>query len=70
MYIIKLKEELAWAVSIALAMYLAQVMTNFDPEIITDWRTWGIAVGAGAVRAVGVALALIIGQAKLEPPTP
>jgi hypothetical protein len=29
-----------------------QVLVNFDPATINDWRAWAIALGGGVVRQV------------------
>jgi hypothetical protein len=57
-YEFKSLEELAWFVLVAAATVLFQVLAEFDPSTIEDWRTWFIALGAAMVRAAaGAALA-------------
>lgn len=51
-YDFKGAQELAWGAAVAAATYLLTVLVTFDPETITDWRAWAIALGAGTVRAV------------------
>lgn len=33
---------------------LAEAAANFNPEAISDWRTWGVGIAAASVRQVGV----------------
>ena len=58
MYVWKRYEELAWFVAVAVATVLFQALAEFDPTTITDYRAWGVSLGAAAVRAgAGAALA-------------
>lgn len=54
-----------WAVLTAVAVSILQVLAEFEPAAITDLKTWGIAVGAGAVRAAAVAALAVFGKARL-----
>ena len=56
MYNIKWIPELGWAAAFAVATYAAQVLADFDPDTISDWQTYAVAIGAGAVRVVGATL--------------
>lgn len=53
-----MRKEFLWAVSVAVATALLQVLVDFDPVKITDWKVWVVGVGAGLVRA-GAAAALV-----------
>jgi hypothetical protein len=39
---------------IAATVPIAQALTTFNPEAITDWRAWAVGIAAGAVRQVAV----------------
>lgn len=60
--------ELYWGVVIAAALVLLQGLVTLDPERITDWRTWAIALGGGMVRAAaGAAIDYLRRSASPEP---
>ena len=67
MYSIKFWEEAGWAVLIAVVVSLLQVLIDFDPAKIVDFRVWAISLGAGAVRAAAIALLAWVGKAKMAP---
>jgi hypothetical protein len=49
--------ELLWAVLIAGATVLLLELVGLNPEAMSDWRGWAVALGAGMVRAMaGAAL--------------
>lgn len=52
----KMAPELAWIAAVAAGVAALQVLEQFDPAAIHDWRMWGVALGAGAVRAAAGAL--------------
>lgn len=64
MYDFKKLEEFLWLVGVAIATALFQVLAEFNPEKITDWKIWAIGIGAGLVRAAGAAA--LIGLAKFK----
>lgn len=39
---------------IAAAIGVAQVLTEFDPATVTDWRTWAVGLVGAFVRPVAV----------------
>jgi hypothetical protein len=55
-YDFKAAQELFWGAVVAGCTFVLTVLVTFDPETITDWRAWAIALGAGVVRAVAGAL--------------
>ncbi len=55
-YKFKKLEEVSWAVLVVVVMFAAQVLIEFDLEVIDDWETWAKALGAGAVRAAAGAV--------------
>ena len=52
----KMAPELAWIAAVAAGVFALQVAAEFDPAVISDWRTWGVALGAGMVRAAAAAV--------------
>ena len=48
-------KELLIGVGIAVAMTAFQVLVDFDPSTVTDWRTWTISGGAALVRSAAQA---------------
>lgn len=53
-------DEAIWAVGIAVAVSVFQALVTFDPETITDYKTWAVGIVAGAVRAAaGAAIAFL-----------
>ena len=48
---------------------LAEAAANFNPDAITDWRTWVVGVAAASVRQVGVyVLAKLVERGMLPQP--
>ena len=59
-YDFKPSREFAWFLGLTAAVSVLQVLINFDPSKVADWKFWAVSLGAGAVRAVaGGALAWI-----------
>lgn len=52
-YEFKPKPEFLWFIGIAALTVVAQALVEFDPETITDWQAWAIALLAAVGRAVG-----------------
>lgn len=50
-YRFKPLDELYWGVIIAAGLVLLQGLVTLDPEAVTDWQTWAVALGGGAIRA-------------------
>ncbi len=50
-YTFKPLPELYWGVVTAASIVLLTALVTLDPETVTDWRGWAIALGGGAVRA-------------------
>jgi hypothetical protein len=59
-YKFKKLEELGWAAAIGAGIFGLQVLADFDPSTVTDWKTYAIASGAGALRAAGAAALVLI----------
>ena len=57
-YTFKFWEEVGWFALVAAVIQVITVLSGFQPEAISDWRAWGVALGGGVVRAAaGAALA-------------
>lgn len=54
-YRFKPLQELYWAVLVAGATVLLLELAGLNPDAITDWRGWAVALGAGMVRAMAAA---------------
>lgn len=50
-YRFKPLQELYWGVVTAFSVVILTALFTLQPEAVTDWRAWGIALGGGAVRA-------------------
>jgi hypothetical protein len=49
--------ELYWGVLIAMSLVVLPAVVSLDPDKITDWRTWVVALAVAALRAgAGAAL--------------
>lgn len=53
-YVFKSLPEGVRAVGLALLVYVAVVLTEF--EIVTDWKAYAAAVGVGLAQALGAAI--------------
>ncbi len=49
-YNFKFFEELAWAGLVAAITFVGTQLAAVDPAGISDWKTWGLALLAGAGR--------------------
>ena len=49
-------ESLLRGAEVAAVVYILEVLMAFDPDKITDWRVFAVAIGAGLIRAVARAL--------------
>ena len=65
MYQIKPGPEIIWAVLIGAAVAIAQILVDFQPEVITDWKLWAVASIGAVVRAVGVSVLAALGKARV-----
>lgn len=56
-YRFKAAEELAWAVAIAVALVVLPALMTLEPEKVTDWHVWAVALAGASLRAAaGAAL--------------
>lgn len=59
-YEFKAWDELLWMVGVSAAVAGLQVLVDFDPAQIADWKFWLVSLGAGMVRAAaGAAIAVL-----------
>ena len=57
-YNFKLLEEVAWFAVVAAGIAVLETLIRFDPQTVTDWKTWAISLGGSAIRAAaGAAIA-------------
>lgn len=73
-YDFKKAEEFGWAVAVAVSIFILDILVNFDPAAVNDWRTWLVALAGGAIRAAaGAGIVVVSGWAKRkatqDPPT-
>lgn len=60
--------ELYWGVLTAMSLVLLQALFTLDPTTVTDWKTWAVALGGGALRAgAGAALDYLRRSMTTEP---
>lgn len=60
--------ELYWSVLTAAATVLLIELASFNPDAITDWRVWVVALGAGMLRsAAGAVLDWLRRQMQTDP---
>ena len=60
-------KEFGWFVGTAVATALFQLLVEFSPDKITDWRTWAIGIGAAALRAGAGAALAFLAKRRLDP---
>lgn len=65
-YSFKVTAEFWWFVFVTAVVSVLQVLVVFDPAKVADWKTWVIALGAGALRAAAGAALSYIGVKKLS----
>lgn len=62
--------ELYWGVAIAAGLVLLQGLVTLDPEAVTDWQVWAVALGGGAIRAAAGAALDYIRRSMISEPEP
>lgn len=60
-YLIKWGTELAWAVTVAVLVYAAQIVTATDFDAVQDWPAYAWAIVGGAGR---VAIAIVVNSIR------
>ena len=67
-YNFKKSEELGWAVAVAVGIFVLDILIQFDPAVVTDWRAWAVAILGGTVRAGAAGALAYIQATKKKPP--
>jgi len=52
----KLAQEVGWAFVVAAGLALFLALVQFDPEVITDWRAWGLGLLGQVIRGGATAV--------------
>lgn len=66
-YNFKTVQEILWATGIGAGVVLLQLAVAFEPDTITDWKTWVVAGSAAVLRgAAGAALPVFLGLFKTQ----
>lgn len=60
-YTFKLSQESLWVIAVAVLTPLLVGLSNFDPDLITDWRVWAVSIAASMVRAGAAAVIAALG---------
>lgn len=55
-YQFKPNQEIVWAIVTAAVLAIAQILMEFDPATIGDWRFWAINASGAVARAIGAAI--------------
>jgi hypothetical protein len=50
-YDFKAIEEIGWAMAVGAGIFIFELLSRFEPETVTDWKTWAVMVSGGGVRA-------------------
>ena len=64
MYTWKRVEEIGWAAGVAAGVAALTVLVQWNPDTITDYRTWAVALLGGCVRAAAGAVLATIGRPR------
>lgn len=51
MYEFKRAEEIGWAMAVGGGIFLFEILSKFDADVVTDWETYAVSIGGGLVRA-------------------
>lgn len=44
-------QEIGWAMAVGGGIFLFEILSKFDPNVVTDWETYAVSIGGGLVRA-------------------
>ena len=55
-YEVKKAQELIWFDVVAAGTVIVQVLASTDPDTVTDWKAYAIALASGTLRAAGFAV--------------
>lgn len=56
------RQELVLALVVAAAMALLQILVEFDPSEIKDWRLWAISLASSCIRSASQAALTVIAR--------
>ncbi len=59
-YDFKTVEEVGWAMAVGGGIFIFEILSRFEPETITDRKTWAVSVGGGLVRAAFAAGLVVV----------
>lgn len=62
--------ELYWGVVVAASLVLLQALFTLQPEAVTDWQTWAVALLGGALRAAAGAGLDYLRRSMTQEPDP
>lgn len=62
--------ELYWALVTGAGIVLFQALLTLQPEQVTDWQTWAVALGGALVRALGGAGLDYLRRSMTQEPDP
>lgn len=62
--------ELYWGALTAVALVLLPALVSLEPEKVTDWRTWAVALGGAVLRAAAGAALDWIRRSMTSDPEP
>lgn len=65
-YAFKVSQELIWGIIVATLTPVLIALSQFDVDLITDYRVWGVGLLAGAVRAAAAAVLAALGSGGFE----
>jgi hypothetical protein len=65
-YDFKFMQELMWSIVVAVAFAIGQILLEFDPSKITDWRLWAVSAAGGIARMVGGVLVAKFSNSKVS----
>lgn len=63
-------QEFYWALVTSVGIVLFQALLTLEPEQVTDWQTWAVALGGALVRAVGGAGIDYLRRSMTQEPEP
>lgn len=65
-YKFKAWDELLWFAGVAVGTTVLTALVEFQPDEITDYRTWIISLGAASIRAAAGAVLAALAKSRGE----